>query len=244
MKIISVKGHQNVYTSNVYLVLGEWKRICDVHTLIDVGNDPTILSVLETTDTGVGKNKVERIILTHSHSDHTGILSLLIQRFHPEVYALSPFMDGVTHILQNGETIRLGEKDFEVIHTPGHTEDSLCLLNEEAGVLFTGDMPLPIRTSEGTYMEAFFQALRHLSNKKIKIVYPGHGAPLTEDVSTMIRESMKNVRNSRNKQSIGNVEHKPGGDQAIANIASNTTDGECVLSLIGEGIGKPKGLNR
>lgn len=123
MKIISVKGHQNVYTSNVYLVLGEWKRICDVHTLIDVGNDPTILSVLETTDTGVGKNKVERIILTHSHSDHTGILSLLIQRFHPEVYALSPFMDGVTHILQNGETIRLGEKDFEVIHTPGHTED-------------------------------------------------------------------------------------------------------------------------
>jgi glyoxylase-like metal-dependent hydrolase (beta-lactamase superfamily II) len=230
MKIISVKGHQNVYTSNVYLVLGEWKRICDVHTLIDVGNDPTILSVLETTDTGVGKNKVERIILTHSHSDHTGILPLLIRRFHPEVYALSPFMDG--------------ERDFEVIHTPGHTEDSLCLLNEETGVLFTGDMPLPIRTSEGTYMDAFFQALRHLSNKKIKIVYPGHGAPLTEDVSTMIRESMKNVRNSRNKQSIGNVEHKPGGDQAVTNIASCTTDGDCVLSLKGEGIGKPNGLNR
>jgi glyoxylase-like metal-dependent hydrolase (beta-lactamase superfamily II) len=244
MKIISVKGHQNIYTSNVYLVLGEWKRICDVHTLIDVGNDPTILSVLETTDTGVGKNKVERIILTHSHSDHTGILPLLIERFHPEVYALSPFMEGVTHILQNGEIIRLGEKDFEVIHTPGHTDDSLCLLNEENGVLFTGDMPLPIRTSEGNYMEAFYQALRYLSNKKIQIIYPGHGTPLTEDVTTMIRESMKNVRNSRIKQSIGNVEHNPCGDKAKANLASTATDGGCVLSLKGEGIGNNKGLNR
>jgi glyoxylase-like metal-dependent hydrolase (beta-lactamase superfamily II) len=244
MKIITVKGFQNVYTSNVYLVLGEWKRICDIHTLIDVGNDHTILSVLETIDTGIGKTKVERIILTHSHSDHTGILPLLIQRFHPEVCALSPFTEGVTHILQNGEIIRIGEKDFEVIHTPGHTEDSLCLLNEETGVLFTGDMPLPIRTSEATYMEAFYQALRHLSNKKIQIVYPGHGAPLTEDVTTLIRESMKNVRNSRNKQSIGNVEHNPCGDKAIANIASNTTDGGCVLSFKGEGIGNPKGLNR
>jgi glyoxylase-like metal-dependent hydrolase (beta-lactamase superfamily II) len=230
MKIISVKGLQNIYTSNVYLVLGEWKRICDVHTLIDVGNDPTILSVLEATDTGVGKKKIERIILTHSHSDHIGILPLLIQRFHPEVYALSPFTDGVTHILQNGEIIRLGEKDFEVIHTPGHTEDSLCLLNEEAGVLFTGDTPLPIRTSEATYMEAFYQALRYLSNKKIQTVYPGHGAPLTEDVTTMIRESMKNVRNSRNKQPKGNVEHNPCGAKAKTNLASNATDGGCVLS--------------
>jgi glyoxylase-like metal-dependent hydrolase (beta-lactamase superfamily II) len=244
MKIISVKGHQNVYTSNVYLVLGEWKRICDIHTLIDVGNDPSIISVLETTDTGVGKNKVERIILTHGHSDHTGILPLLIQRFHPEVCAFSPFIDGVTRILKNGEIIRLGERDFEVIHTPGHTEDSVCLLNEEAGVLFTGDMPLPIRTSEGTYMEAFYQALRHLSNKKIQIVYPGHGAPLTEDVTTMIRESMKNVRNTRNKQSIGNVEHTPCGDKAKANIASSATDGDCVLSLKGDGTGNTQVLNR
>jgi glyoxylase-like metal-dependent hydrolase (beta-lactamase superfamily II) len=215
-----------------------------VHTLIDVGNDPTILSVLEATDTGVGKNKVERIILTHSHSDHTGILPLLIERFHPKVYALSPFTDGVTHILQNGETIRLGEKDFEVIHTPGHTEDSLCLLNEEAGVLFTGDMPLPVRTSEGTYLEAFYQALRHLSNKEIKVIYPGHGAPLTEDVTTMIRESMKNVQNSRNKQSIGNVEHKPCGHKSEANIASYATDGDCVLSLKGDGIGGAKALSQ
>jgi hydroxyacylglutathione hydrolase len=41
--------------------------------------------------------------------------------------------------LAEGSHIRFGDIDLEVLHTPGHTEGSVCLLNREDRVLFTGD---------------------------------------------------------------------------------------------------------
>jgi glyoxylase-like metal-dependent hydrolase (beta-lactamase superfamily II) len=41
--------------------------------------------------------------------------------------------------LAEGSHIRFGDIDLEVIHTPGHTEGSVCLLNREDRLLFTGD---------------------------------------------------------------------------------------------------------
>ena len=43
MQIISIKGTNNVYSSNVYMVLGEWKKMNAVTTLIDVGSDRSII---------------------------------------------------------------------------------------------------------------------------------------------------------------------------------------------------------
>jgi glyoxylase-like metal-dependent hydrolase (beta-lactamase superfamily II) len=199
MRIIPVKGCQNVYTSNVFLVLGDWKRIEDMNTLIDVGNDPSVMAAIDAIDTGVGKNKVEQIVLTHSHSDHTGILPLIKKRFQPQVYAFSPFIDGVDRILQDGDKIRIGESEFEVLHMPCHTNDSICLLNEAAGVVFSGDTPIPIRTPDGAYGDDFYQALKMLCQKKIHVIYPGHGEALTTNVADILCESLKNVRESRDR---------------------------------------------
>jgi glyoxylase-like metal-dependent hydrolase (beta-lactamase superfamily II) len=197
MRILPIKGYQNVYTSNVYFLLGEWKRIEDIHTLIDVGNDPSLLSVLESINTGVGKNKVDQVILTHNHSDHSGILSLIRERYHPKVCAFSPFVNGVDRILQNGEKIRAGEAELEVIHTPGHTNDSICLLYEPAGVLFTGDAQITALASDSTYESGFCEALKTLSNRKIHTLYPGHGKLMEGDVSALIYESWRRARDSR-----------------------------------------------
>ena len=41
MKVTVLKGSNNVYTSNAYIVTGDWKRIEDINTLIDVGSDPS-----------------------------------------------------------------------------------------------------------------------------------------------------------------------------------------------------------
>lgn len=83
MKIISVQGSGRIYTSNVYLVLGDWNRIQDINTLVDVGSDPAILDQLEAMHTGVGKKKIDQVVLTHCHSDHTAMLSLIRERYHP-----------------------------------------------------------------------------------------------------------------------------------------------------------------
>jgi hypothetical protein len=47
MKILKIKDSGALYTSNVYLVLGEWNAIDDVNTLVDVGADPAIIPGIE-----------------------------------------------------------------------------------------------------------------------------------------------------------------------------------------------------
>ena len=201
MKIIQILGKNNVYSSNVYMVMGDWKRIEDLNTLVDVGNDPSIIDVIGTMNGGVGKNKVEQIVLTHDHSDHTGILPLIKAAFHPKVYAFSQFMDGVDHILKHGDTIRMGDRNFEVLHTPGHSSDSVCLYNKETGDLFVGDTPVMIRSVNGAYENSFYQAMITLCRREIQTIYFGHGDPLVQNAQDMLRISLQNVRKSmKNKK--------------------------------------------
>jgi len=44
-----------------------------------------------------------------------------------------------TRLLEGGEVLALGGRDLLVLHTPGHTRDSICLLDADAGMLFGGD---------------------------------------------------------------------------------------------------------
>ena len=106
--------------------------------------DPAILASIERAPTGVGKWPVEQVVLTHSHSDHCALLPEVRAAFHPRVLAFSPNLAGVDWLLGDGDTIRMGDQVFEVIHVPGHSSDSICLYNEAEGVLFAGDSPLLI----------------------------------------------------------------------------------------------------
>jgi len=44
-----------------------------------------------------------------------------------------------TDVLESGDIVKLGDRDFKVIHTPGHRPGSICLLDEENRLLVTGD---------------------------------------------------------------------------------------------------------
>ena len=151
MRIVTLENSGQVYTSQVYLVLGGASRLEDVNTLVDVGQDPAILASIERAPTGVGKWPVEQVVLTHGHSDHCALLPRVREAFHPKVFAFSPNIDGVDGLLRDGDTIKMGDEDFEVIHTPGHSSDSICLYNEAEGVLFAGDSPVLITSPTGTY---------------------------------------------------------------------------------------------
>jgi glyoxylase-like metal-dependent hydrolase (beta-lactamase superfamily II) len=202
VKIISVPDSGLVYSSNVYLVQGEWRRIEDINTLVDVGNDPAILDQLEKMNTGLGKKKVEQVVLTHCHSDHTGLLSLIRERYNPTVFAFSPYLEGVDHVLEHGQRLRMGDREYDVIHTPGHSEDSICLFNEEDGVLFVGDAQVIVRSGVGGYEEGFVQAMKNICQRNVKEIYFGHGDPICEGVQGLLTYSLKNIRaaNRRTKQ--------------------------------------------
>lgn len=198
MKIINLTNGSNCYTSNVYFLLGDWKKIDDVNTLIDVGRDPSILDKIEQLDTGVGKKRVEKVVLTHGHYDHISLLPAISNAYNPKAYAFHSF-DGSNHtlILRDGQTLKLADRWFEVIHTPGHTSDSICLYCEEDGVLFSGDTNLIIMTTNGSYPEVFISALEKIARRKVTALYPGHGDPITHSVKRLIYTSLDNVRKSK-----------------------------------------------
>jgi glyoxylase-like metal-dependent hydrolase (beta-lactamase superfamily II) len=61
--------------------------------------------------------------------------------FDAENFHVPPF--NVTHWLKDEDTIDLGGRSLEVIHTPGHSPDSICLLDREARLFWTGDTFYP-----------------------------------------------------------------------------------------------------
>ena len=191
MRVVTLDNSGAVYTSQVYLVLGDANRMEDVNTLVDVGQDPAILASIERAPTGVGKWPVEQVVLTHSHSDHCALLPQVRAAYHPRVWAFSPNLEGVDGLLSDGLCLRMGDAVFEVVHTPGHSSDSICLYNQSEGVLFAGDSPLVIASPGGTYEAGFRAALEKLCARDVRRIYFGHGPPLTERCNQRLRESQR-----------------------------------------------------
>ncbi len=195
MRITNLTERSEVYTSNAYLVRGDSNEIEDVNTLVDVGRDPGVIETIRATSTGVGKKPVEQVVLTHGHFDHVGVLSLVREAFDPVVYAFTP-IDGVDQVLTDSQQLRFGDRWFEVLHTPGHSSDSVCFYCAEEAAIFAGDTPLLIASANGSYEEEFVQALERIAKKRIEIIYCGHGEPHTNNVAARLWASIDNVRRS------------------------------------------------
>jgi glyoxylase-like metal-dependent hydrolase (beta-lactamase superfamily II) len=196
MKILNLTQNSRVYTSNVYFVSGTWNAIKDMNTLIDVGRDASIIETINYTHTGLGQAKVNQVFLTHSHYDHASLLPDIKKNFRPDVYAWSKFLDGVDHCLENGQIFRIADDYFEIIYTPGHSNDSICLYCETEKILFSGDTPLVIHTTGGSYEEGYVLALENLAQRDIQTIYPGHGQPSQTDCNTLIRRTLDIVLKS------------------------------------------------
>lgn len=195
MKIIPLKKTDRVYSCNSYLILGDWNRVEDLNTVIDPGTDDYILAEIERLSTGFGKVAVEQVILTHNHFDHNGGVKELKNRYGVKVLA---FIDGpgVDELLRDGQFIKAGDDFLEVIHTPGHSSDSICLYAPSAQALFSGDTQLKIRSPGDVYTQECLNGLVKLAGRKITAIYSGHDEPLLKNVSETLLTTLANVRNS------------------------------------------------
>ena len=194
MKIFNLTKDSSIYTANAYLVLGTWNAIQDVNTLVDVGRDPLIIDAVKAINTGLGKPKVNQVILTHSHYDHTSMLPEIKKHFKPSVYAFSRFLSGVDYQVKDNQKISIADETFEIIYSPGHSHDSICLYCEAEGILFSGDTPVIIYTQDGTYEPTFIAAMEKISQRDIQIIYPGHGNPIDRNCNDLIHQTLLNVR--------------------------------------------------
>ena len=180
------------YSSNIYVFGGEELVI------VDPGNDYTAYMQLF----GVRQRpeRVRSIVLTHGHPDHAaGIVELLrsyptiggearptlvLHRDGPDVVKEIARDFGCPVVqLTGGETLTMGGMAFEVLHTPGHTWDGICLYHAATGTLVSGDAVLPDSVAEpdpgaGGDLRHYLASLRGLLGRTVECVLPGHGRPV------------------------------------------------------------------
>ena len=192
MRVICLKRNPKAYSCNAYLIIGDWNRLEDVNTLVDVGSDGFIIDEIERISTGCGKKPVEQVVLTHNHFDHMSGLSAIVDKYHPKVCALTK-TEGVEQLLEDGEMLKMGDRYFDVVHTPGHSTDSICFHCAQDGVLFSGDTPLRVLTPDGAFIPEYVTALDRLARLRVEIIYSGHDQPLTTNAGRMIGNTLANV---------------------------------------------------
>jgi glyoxylase-like metal-dependent hydrolase (beta-lactamase superfamily II) len=164
-----------MYTSNVFYVQGEWNTLEDVNTLIDVGSDPMIFSKLDSINGGLGKNKIDQVIITHNHSDHVAMLSEIYEKYKPKIYAFDPHLKHVDQALRDGDVLRIGEMYFEVFHITAHSSDSVCLYCTTNGFLFAGDTTFPLEFENRALKEENAYPISRLNGKVVTKIFYGHG---------------------------------------------------------------------
>ena len=170
--------------TNSYFVGGH-----DAWAVIDPGPDDAahVQAIL-----AAAPGPVRRILVTHTHRDHSPAARRLRALTGAELLGLAaPHGDGQDEgfmpdrTLRHGELLRLGpDATLRVVHTPGHASNHLCYLLLEEKTLFTGDHVMQgstvvINPPDGD-MAAYLASLQSLLGEDLDWLAPGHGFLMAE----------------------------------------------------------------
>jgi glyoxylase-like metal-dependent hydrolase (beta-lactamase superfamily II) len=176
--------------TGVYLV-GDDKSVA----VIDPGpNDPEHIKSLLA---AIGTRKVDHILITHTHRDHSPAAAALKDATGAKTYGYGPharhdgdveeggdrdFTPDVT--VRDGDMIESGSGRFHCVFTPGHTSNHMCYALEEERALFTGDHVMGWSTTlvappDGN-MGDYMKSLEKLIARKDRVLYPTHGSPIVK----------------------------------------------------------------
>ena len=185
--------HLGLIKTNCYLISTEMAAV-----VIDPGFDrPETLEFLKD-----NSDKERLILLTHAHFDHIGGAETLREKtgvkigigeldadgladtdinlsdiFHANIVPFKPDL-----VFKNGDIIKVGDIEFKVIGTPGHTEGGICYLTGDC--LFSGDTLFENSVGRTDFPGGDIKALKRSVKKLMTLpadtkVYPGHGYSTT-----------------------------------------------------------------
>lgn len=135
--------------------------------------------------------QIGMVLLTHRHHDHTGAVDALVHRTQVPVRAFDSRYCRDAPPLVDGQCVSFNGVDFQVIHTPGHTCDSVCFvvsLPGEPTMVLTGDTVLGrgstvIDHPDGVLADylASLERLEVLASVPDDVLgLPGHGSVLSD----------------------------------------------------------------
>ena len=170
---------------------------------------------------------VEQVVNTHSHEDHIGANAEVQERFgcpirahpdalpilhNPRLQPLQPYRrifwgwPKPSRGEAIGEWVETQQFRFQVIHTPGHSPDSLCLFEPEQGWLFSGDTYVGGKDRalrQGYDIYGIIASLKKLAELPVRAIFAGSGSvrlngvePLEEKI-TYLEELGERIRSLR-----------------------------------------------
>ena len=194
LKQLKINSVMQGIVTNCYIIVDEkTKETMIIDPAEDTEKIEELLDILEA--------KVKYIYLTHCHGDHIGAVEQLRRERGGKVLIHKDDYEGLkdpeinlTEILaensirieadsrvNDGDVLHIGDLEFQVIHTPGHTKGGSSLYCAEEKLVFSGDTMFKGmwgRTDLPT--SSFEDIMKSISNKLLvlpdeTIVYPGHG---------------------------------------------------------------------
>ena len=184
------------YETNRYFLISENETL-----IIDPGDNANLL-LRKLQD----KNPVG-IVVTHCHSDHISAINELVEAYSIPVMVGQDDVAGVAdpHLsgsdddgtfykvdvpcagLREGEVIQWGDATLQVLSTPGHTPGSICLLDTENSIMFTGDTLFAGSVGRTDFVRGDAAAMRQTCKRLAGLdpalsVLPGHGPATTIEV--------------------------------------------------------------
>ena len=185
------------FGTNCYLVASERTR--DGMVIDPAGDAPRILGSIRELDLKIGF-----IVATHTHPDHIGAIGYVaghtgakfaVHTVEAELMRHYDFSQFAAYdptfkqppppdrLLQDGDIITVGDLQFRVLHTPGHSPGGICLAGH--GVVFSGDalFDMSIGRTDGPGGD-YNLLISNIRNKLLvlpehTVVLPGHGPKTT-----------------------------------------------------------------
>lgn len=165
--------------------------------IVDTGQSGSVDAIGETiADLGYSFTDVKHVALTHHHADHVGSIDAVrAEATNATTYA------GVLDLERISVDDIVGVDDgdeimgMQVIHTPGHTEGHICLLDSLTDTLVAGDA---INGADGGLtganpsftpdMDTAGESIQKLATLQFDTVYFGHGEPVIGGASTTVMD--------------------------------------------------------
>jgi glyoxylase-like metal-dependent hydrolase (beta-lactamase superfamily II) len=195
-------GIMTLQGTNQYVVGKESVLVIDVALSADSNMD----GIIEQAE-AMGAKKIEKILLTHIHSDHCGGALALRKRTGAKLgihRSRAGYLGGEDFQYDDNDRIAFGGGELHVLHTPGHESGHCCFYESGDKVLFSGDNILGygtavIRPPDGNMIH-YLHSLERLLEFNISLILPGHG-PLVGKPEAKIKEYIEH-RIMREKQVI------------------------------------------
>jgi glyoxylase-like metal-dependent hydrolase (beta-lactamase superfamily II) len=205
----------------------------DEVVLIDTGYLPSFRQTEELlTGVGIPRDRVGRIVSTHSHCDHIGGNARLQAAtgcriaMHPiqkrivddrddwatwaRYYEHEAEFFRVDETIQEGDELALGALRFHIYHVPGHAPGMLALYEPRLKILlpsdavWDGDVGVLNTHVEGTIAPWLaLDSVRRLAALDVKVIYPGHGPPIIDPARAFERTIRKVERLIQDRRALG-----------------------------------------